>query len=147
MRRRYQSGVCVAWLVVVPVQAEAPPVRYTVRAQGETVYDTQTTLTWQLGISEEAMTWNEALGYCAGLSLADLDWHLPTRAELLTLVDPTEHGPAVDRAAFPDTPRGWFWSASKYRGSKENAWAIDFNSGASSPEHSTSETNRVRCVH
>lgn len=41
-----------------------------------TVADTRTGLTWEKGVSEGVYTHEEALSYCAELSLADGGWRL-----------------------------------------------------------------------
>ena len=54
-----------------------------------TVTDNRTGLIWQQG-EPGAMTWNSALTYCEGLSLAgSTDWRLPNIKELESLVDET----------------------------------------------------------
>ncbi len=40
------------------------------------------------------------------------DWRLPNIRELQTIVDPARYNPAIDTAAFPNTPASYFWSAS-----------------------------------
>ena len=40
------------------------------------------------------------------------DWRLPTRLELVSIVDFAAYEPAIDRAAFPGTPAFGFWSGS-----------------------------------
>jgi hypothetical protein len=81
-----------------------------------------------------------------GLILANGGWRLPTRAELLTLVDPTKYNPAIDATAFPSTPSDYFWSSSAYAGSSGNAWYVYFYNGYSNNVDVTSNTYRVRCV-
>jgi hypothetical protein len=136
--------VGMGWLVVTSVFAAAPPTRYTFPANG-TVRDTVTELTWQREVPSTSMNWADAKKYCADLSLAGTGWRLPTRAELLTLVDPTEADPALDRAAFTNTPVNSFWSSSAYAGSSGSAWSVEFGGGRAVYSVS-SVTYRVRCV-
>lgn len=135
----------VAWLgsltFALPALADAPPSRYTFPATG-TVHDTRTNLTWQRDVDAGSYTQSAAASYCTGLTLANGGWRLPTRAELLTLVDPTKYNPAIDTSAFPSTPSDFFWSSSAYSGV---AWSVYFNSGSSS-DFVPGATYRVRCV-
>jgi hypothetical protein len=65
-----------------------------------TVTDTVTGLTWQQGDAQNddgGRTWQAALSYCEGLSLAGHnDWRLPNYRELASLVDYTRYNPAID---------------------------------------------------
>jgi hypothetical protein len=124
--------------------ADAPPGRYTFLVSG-TVYDTRTKLTWQGAVDASTYTWANATTYCTNLSLQGTGWRLPTRAELLTLVDPTKSNPAIDQTAFPSTPHEWFWSSSPYVGSAGSAWGVAFNFGFSN-YYDTAYAYRVRCV-
>jgi hypothetical protein len=57
-------------------------------------------------------------------------WRLPTRAELLTLVDDTRHDPAIDTEAFPDTPSDWFWTSTPAAWNPSSvAWFVYFDLG------------------
>lgn len=80
------------------------------------------TLEWQ----EEThrMPWDVATQYAA--SLGD-GWRLPTRVELLTLLDDTRFDPAC--SVFPDTPPEFFWSSSPYVYNRDLAWVVDFAVG------------------
>jgi hypothetical protein len=118
-----------------------------------TAYDTRTKLTWQQNIDAATYTDAATTSYCSDLKLAGGGWRVPTRAELLTLVDPTRYSPAIDTTAFPNTPSTEFWSASRFVGSfttppddeVNRAWTVDFNHGYASSE-GVSHAYHVRCV-
>jgi len=131
---------------------------YLVSADGLTVTDTTTKLVWQrdgsgprAGCGSEGSlicTWYEAEAYCAGLNLAGyLDWRLPTKDELLYIVDKTvAEPPTINQTAFPNTPVTWFWSSSPYDDSSANAWSVSFHFGFSG-YLDVGYYVRVRCVH
>jgi hypothetical protein len=99
----------------------------------ETVTDDDTGFTWQKGF-KAGVTWYEAESYCKNLTLNALLWRLPTPHELRSLVDYNTYDPAIDAAAFPDTPSDWFW-ASKHSyfndvtAKQEASWMINFFDG------------------
>ena len=98
----------------------------------ETVLDTTTGLEWQASPFAESMKHADAVKACAELRLGGHDdWRLPTRAELLTLVDDTRYSPAIDTDAFPNTPNTWFWTSTVYAGDKDYAWVVYFGNGNS----------------
>jgi len=98
----------------------------------ETVVDTATGLEWQAVPFAESMKHADAVKACAELRLGGHDdWRLPTRAELLTLVDDTRCSPAIDADAFPDTPSTWFWTSTPYAGDDSYAWVVYFDGGYS----------------
>ena len=93
-----------------------------------TVVDTTTGLEWQrkpLGRFEH----QQAIDACAAVEHDGGGFRLPTRAELLTLVDISRFGPAIDTAAFPDIKGGWFWSSDLCAWSSASAWFVSFYSG------------------
>ncbi len=100
-----------------------------------TVTDSLTGHVWQQSFVAK-VSWHEARSYCENLTLAGHSWRLPTTHELKTLVNYGRSNPAIDTAAFPDTPDGelsdWFW-ASPVRhdalGEKDAAWIISFIDG------------------
>ncbi|MHC6216791.1 Lcl C-terminal domain-containing protein [Stenotrophomonas acidaminiphila] len=98
----------------------------------ETVLDTSTGLEWQAIPFADSMKHADAVQACAELRLGGHDdWRLPTRAELLTLVDDTRYSPAIDTDAFPNTPNTWFWTSTAYAGDKDCAWFVGFDLGGS----------------
>lgn len=115
--------------------------------QHEIVRDTSTGLEWQAVAFEKKMTWKEADQACRELRLGGhSDWRLPTRVELLTLVDDTRHSPAIDTDAFPNTPSDWFWTSTAYAPSPTDyAWFVLFDSGSSNLDDRGSYY-RVRAV-
>ena len=63
-------------------------VQYSVDAVAGTVRDNRTGLTWQRDIGTVSYSFGQAEGVCSALGTAGGGWRLPTRKELLTLVDP-----------------------------------------------------------
>jgi hypothetical protein len=127
----------------------------TIGASNSQTYDTSspdvaidavTHLMWQRIVDPAARTWDEAKVECACLALGGYhDWRLPTRIELVSIVDFTRADPAIDAAAFPATPADYFWTSSTLSGEMSTAWYVFFLDGNT---HSGDEqsTYRVRCV-
>ena len=112
-----------------------------------TVVDTTTGLEWlraPLGRFEH----HQAIDACAAVEHDGGGFRLPTRAELLTLVDITRFDPAIDTAAFPDIKGGWFWSSDLCAWSSASAWLVSFLSGGvlSSPRDDNGFALAVRRV-
>lgn len=116
---------------------------YDTSADNGTVFDNVTHLRWQRGVATD-MTWFQAQTYCQELRVGETRWRMPTTVELKTLVDYGASSPAIDSAAFPDTPSEWFW-ATETRHSPGAAWVIYFLDGF---VEYTAQTNTyaVRCV-
>jgi hypothetical protein len=95
------------------------------------VLDRVTGLEWQRDVPAEMLDWQGARAACACLSLGGhRDWRLPSRIELVSIVDYTRHDPAIDSQIFPDTPTDWFWSASPVAASDPPAaWYVAFFDG------------------
>ena len=112
----------------------------------EVVVDPGTRLMWQRKSSPEQLDWEGAQRYCDCLSLAGYDdWRLPTRIELVSLVDYRRQEPSIDTDAFPDTPSTWYWSASPVAGDSVEAWYLSFMDG-NTHEAARDVTYGVRCV-
>ncbi len=100
------------------------------QADGQTVADRATGLTWQRDDSGEGLTWQDALAYCEDSTVGGSDdWRLPNAKELHSLVDYTvapdiDDAPAVDplfttsritnEAGQDDWP--FFWTSTTHRG-------------------------------
>ena len=97
-------------------------------------------LEWQADVADKRMTWQEAKDYAANLGNG---WRLPTRTELLTLVDDTRYDPAC--SVFPDCTGEWFWTSTPWAGSSSYAWVVSFGNGVAS-YLGVGNNYRVRCV-
>jgi hypothetical protein len=152
----------VSAVLAMPVAtafADAPVNRYSYPEAG-VVYDTRTKLTWQQKVDGMVYTQSAAVDYCANLQLGNQKWRLPTKAELVTLVDPTKYDPAIASDVFPGTPTAkypngnvaLFWTSTPDVRNRGFFWTVDFNSGNFSSVSITAtavtgNTVSVRCVH
>ena len=111
-----------------------------------TVIDNVTGLMWQRTVRPGNLTWDGAQDACDRLELAGYDdWRLPSRIELVSILNMAETEPSIDRTAFPGTPSDWFWSSSSAAESPTAAWYVYFYFGYPKTEERTSPF-RVRCV-
>jgi hypothetical protein len=116
----------------------------TYTSTADTVTDSVTGLVWQRAVGA-VMTHANARRACQMLAVGGTGWRLPTRIELVTIVDYGRPGPAIEPIAFPMTPAEEFWSASPFGGDPTNLWTVDFASGILNTANDTM-TRRVRCV-
>jgi hypothetical protein len=72
-------------------------------------------------------------------------WRLPTRRELLSLVNQDGRSPSIDEAYFPATQPNWYWTNDPYQLFRSNAWIVDFVYGRTYADFTTS-TYYVRLV-
>jgi Protein of unknown function (DUF1566) len=141
------------WPMPNPASAGLPnPASYTVQGDG-TVKDNVTGLIWQQAVATtQAFTWADAITYCQGLTLAGRTWRLPTRIELLSIVDFTRTSPAIDTTAFPGTPGGKYnWTASPWVVSQiatkpQDSWIVNFYEGLASNAGDRTQAEYARCV-
>ena len=97
----------------------------------DTVTDTRTGLMWSRSpLNTKGLDQRDceklASECCIG---GHSDWHLPTREELVALVDDTRHSPAIDTDAFPGVTGGWYWTSTPTAWSASVAWFVNFGSG------------------
>ncbi|HYO95067.1 MAG TPA: DUF1566 domain-containing protein [Polyangiaceae bacterium] len=113
---------------------------------GEELVDDQVTgLTWQRNVSANGFSWRAAKDYCETLSYGgSSEWALPTRLELVSLLDNSRITPAIDLQAFPNTVPEWFWSSTPFAGDPARAWHVYFYPGAPDVEDISSAL--ARCV-
>ena len=110
------------------------------------VVDMVTKLMWRREVDGNSYDWAGAKAYCDGLTHAGHDdWRLPTRIELVSLVDFTKADPAIDTGAFPNTPSDGFWTSSAWAGYGPTVWCVSFNVGHVDFDDVAS-THWVRCV-
>jgi hypothetical protein len=102
--------------------------------RGQTVLDNRTGLLWQRDFGTGAETQAMATAYCDDLDVGgSTDWHLPRVDELICIVDPTVHNPALDPAFIGSAIEHFeFWTSSPVLGDPNNAthcWAVNFTAG------------------
>jgi hypothetical protein len=115
------------------------------------VVDDVTGLTWQepiasTGTCSGGCTYQDAVMYCKSLALAGASWRLPTRIELVSLLDHTQNsGELLDPAYFQSTGATCFWTSTQLTNSG-SFWYVDFASG-NILYNSVNTSCHVRCVH
>jgi hypothetical protein len=113
-------------------------------ASGDVVADTVTGLGWQKADDTVLRYQVEAAAYCDDLSLGGFsDWRLPTRMELLTIVDASRAAPAINPVF--TSGNGKYWTATPRAGDASAGWSVRFSDGLSSYD-GVSNPYLVRCV-
>jgi hypothetical protein len=123
------------------------PANYDIATSG-VVKDNVTGLMWQRTVPDEAIVHEAASAYCGDLTLAGLsDWRLPTRIELISIMDHSVEPPAatIDPVAFPDTIPRYYWTASLYKRNAARPYVCDFGGGGVTVPSNT-HSYAVRCV-
>ncbi len=100
-----------------------------------TVTDSKTGLQWIKdhvalgGKFTDRMDYKEAEAECGKLNVGGVkDWRLPTREELLSIVDLTRFNPAVD-PIFINTKSSAYWTSTTYADYTGYAWFVSFYIG------------------
>lgn len=120
------------------------PLSYTDNGNG-TVTDNVTGLIWQQADDGSARDWADAATYCESLVLGGSNnWRLPTRRELIHIVDYGTYNGAID-GVFDVQWLHSYWSASSDGMNTDNAWIQDFGYGFNVSTNKTS-VRRVLCV-
>jgi hypothetical protein len=102
---------------------------YTIIGDG-TALDLNTNLMWQREDDGIMRTWIEADTHCSGINLGGYtDWRLPSKRELIGIVNYGQMYPAIDRSAFPSTKNTHYWTVSKMPCSDGDPWSVDFAAG------------------
>lgn len=120
---------------------------YTRDNANEIVTDNITGLLWQDDAAAKTVTrnWADAKTYCANLTLGGYsNWRLPTRTELISLIDYGRTNPAIN-TAFSNTASSDYRSSTIYVGINEASWGVDFYKGDQCTRKKSSN-DHVRCV-
>lgn len=120
------------------------PPTYTDNGNG-TVTDNVSGLMWQQDEAGSA-DWGDAVNYCNNSTLAGyIDWRLPSKKELMSIVDYESHDPSIDITYFPGTISWYYWSSTTYASGWSNACFVNFSNGYV-VNASKSASYYVRCV-
>ena len=108
------------------------PPSYTDNLDG-TITDNVTTLVWQQQVVTTFVTWADAITYCDNLILGGrADWRLPSRIELVSLIDNSRLNPSINTTYFI-APNLHLWSSTTYYDSPTadgyRAWEIALDYG------------------
>lgn len=111
------------------------------------IRDGVTKLSWETTPDDTPMNWSDAKAYCEALVLDGGCWRLPTRVELVTLLDPTVTNPMVKSVAAMAqyTDLGRYWTDTVAASDDTKAWTVGFGTGQVF-FYPQVEMQRVRCV-
>jgi hypothetical protein len=133
--------------------ADVTAANYIVRA--DVVCDRTTKLLWSRAVGP-TKNWDDAKAQCDTLNLGGYtDWRLPTRIELLSIVDYGSSHPALESTAFPASlvqavtdagvPETAYWASSVDPGASLDRWAVSFDIGQAFTLYDVTAI-AVRCV-
>jgi hypothetical protein len=139
------ATVCAPEYPAWGIRPESPPAEWFVDNGDGTVNDTQSGLLWQKEYAPQPMTWWDAYAYCDGLELGGrTDWRLPSRAELLTLVDYTKDEPATPDVFGPAL--SFFWTVTPLHGyASWMVWVVGMYAGVAYYDV-LGDPNATRCI-
>lgn len=111
-----------------------------------TVRDRVTALVWERSAAAEARSYDEAERYCANLRLDGATWRVPSRIELVTLLDLRTIA-GVDTAFFAG-PQGDYWTSSEVRPypASGQRWSVSFSRASAVVPVDEKGSAFVRCV-
>ena len=108
---------------------------------GEAVLDNQTGLVWARNpnILEKIVPWEEAVKLCNSVEIGGKkDWRLPTREELISLLDTSQSRPTlpegnpftkINESGYGGQGDVDYWTSTEYQGDNNSAWTVSFNIG------------------
>ncbi len=121
------------------------PQSYDTRIAG-VVIDQVTGLMWQRSIANTFLTWDDAQRQCGEMTLAGYDdWRLPSRIELVSLLDASRTQPSINLQVFLNTTSEWFWTSSVLASNPKAAWFVYFYFGYPNQDDKANRF-QVRCV-
>src|SRR3990172_4181507 len=121
------------------------PPFYTDNGNG-TITDNVTGLIWQKEDDNTTRTWSDAGTYCDELTLGgQSDWRLPSKKELISIVNYGTYSPAINTTYFPNTNSSVYWSSTTIAYNSSGAWIVLFNDGYVVIDYKSS-SYYVRCV-
>ncbi len=111
---------------------------------GETILDLRTNLLWQDN-EKVSKDWNDAKSYCENLDLESKTWRLPSKRELLTLVD-FKYNTKIN-PIFINREANKYWTSTNYF-NDSFAYFVNFSDFEDSSREIFNKSNNysVRCV-
>ena len=95
-----------------------------------TISDNNTKLMWQQQDTNNIHTYSNAISHCNDLSHAEYsDWRLPSKKELISIVDFGRINPAIDVSKFPNIKSSTYWTSTVSNYSGSYAWTVTFSQG------------------
>lgn len=139
------KGMRIEVLLTGALLLAVPGVATALTAGNGAVTDERTGLVWQQQDDGQTRTWEAAISYCEGLSLAGQgDWRLPNIKELESITDDGRYSPSID-PIFTGTQVSNYWSSTTYVLDSNDAWVVNFYNG-SVGQNGKSGNHYVRCV-
>jgi endonuclease V-like protein UPF0215 family len=104
-------------------------------------------LSWATSNSHsDLLNWTEAGSYCSSLDLnSQIDWRLPTKTELASLIDTSVTAPKIITELHTTTQSTQYWSSTNVVGATTTVWVVVFDDGTVS-NTSTYNDFYFRCV-
>jgi hypothetical protein len=121
------------------------------------VKDSETQLEWQNSYKKDIkeLDWENASAYCQNLNLKGNGWRLPTKSELVSIVDRYENtnkirtedsGPALNKVFLDKNPTGFdYWTSTITEDEPNLRWGVNFKRGWAG-SYTKHYGLKVRCV-
>jgi hypothetical protein len=152
---------CRGQFLDYPITTAPPSSAFTVNGSGSngTVIDSRTKLEWQqtvpgtyadctgmVSTPGDSCSWFEAKAHCASLALRGTGWRLPTRVEVMSILDFSAPGISGAIAQPDDAVQSRLWTASLVAGQSNEAWRVSAGGAKAISPDPTANSAWVLCV-
>ena len=111
--------------------------------EGDAVLDKQTGVIWAKNafLANKKVSWQEAVIFCQNFELGNQkDWRLPTKEELIALLDTSRSNPALAEGhpftnLREDGKGASYWTSTEYGGDSNYAWIVSTSVGQIMDSH------------
>lgn len=145
------SVLIAGWSLILPAlvlaaDSSASP-RFTLVLEGAAVRDNQTGLIWEQEPDRVHDVWSASVSRCVTKTVGGKSgWRAPTIDELKTLIDPSQHDPALPSGhPFSNIKSEIYWTSTPDPKDEIVAWQVSFFSGEPVTDQK-SGTRRMWCV-
>lgn len=128
-------------------EASQPAGRFTLVMKGAAVQDNRTGLIWEQAPDSIHDVWSASVARCSVKTVGgQTGWRAPSVDELKSLVDPSQHDPALPSDhPFSNIRSAIFWTATPSPSDDIVAWQVSFFTGEAVTDQK-SGTRRMWCV-